>query len=132
MSQSKKNSIIESLVNTFIGMLITFILSPIIYWMANVEISLPKMGICTVLFTIISVLRNYGIRRYFEWREKSKKETPSNSQSQSPGEANLCCPSCGHSKWYSGPGGGSYGNIECGSCGKRYNNLGPFGLQPIN
>lgn len=47
-------------------------------------------------------------------------------------DGNLRCPNCGHSKWSGGPGGGSYGNIECENCKKRYNNLGIFGLEDIS
>lgn len=46
-------------------------------------------------------------------------------------DKNLKCPNCGYNKWSEGAGGGSYGNIMCGKCGKKYNNLGIFGLQPI-
>lgn len=43
----------------------------------------------------------------------------------------LKCPNCGNDKWIEGPGGGSYGNIKCSNCQKKYNNLGIFGLQEI-
>lgn len=65
MSQSKKNSFIEALVNTFIGLLVTFFVSPFIYWICDVKITLPQMGAATLLFTVVSVIRNYVIRRWF-------------------------------------------------------------------
>lgn len=74
MSQGKKLSLIESLVNTFIGMVITFAISPFLYWLCDVAISLPQMGALTLLFTIISIIRNYIIRRIFENIEKWKKK----------------------------------------------------------
>lgn len=45
----------------------------------------------------------------------------------------LRCPKCNGSQWIDGPGGGSFGNIECGNnkCGTKYNNMGIFGLQEI-
>ena len=52
-----------------------------------------------------------------------------NNNKEQPG--NLLCPNCGNDKWYEGPGGGSFGNIQCGKCEKWYNNLGPFGLEEI-
>lgn len=73
MSQSKKNSLWESVVNTFIGMLITMIFSPLIYWMCDVEMSWPQMSYAMILFTILSILRNYGIRRFFERRSSLRK-----------------------------------------------------------
>lgn len=71
MSQSKRNSFIEAVVNTFIGFMTTLIVSPFIYWVCDVKISYPKMTWVTVAFTIVSVIRNYIIRRWFN---KSKKE----------------------------------------------------------
>jgi uncharacterized membrane protein len=65
MTQTKKKSFIESLVNTFIGFIVTLIFSPLIYWVCDIKISLPKMNIVALLFTILSVIRNYVIRRWF-------------------------------------------------------------------
>lgn len=71
MAQTKKSSFVEAMVNTFIGLIITMAVSPFIYWMCDVEISYQKMTLCTVLFTIISVLRNYVIRRWFNQKHKT-------------------------------------------------------------
>ncbi len=43
----------------------------------------------------------------------------------------LKCPNCSNDTWINGPGGGSFGNIKCCKCEKKYNNLGVFGLQEI-
>lgn len=76
MSQSKKNSLLESIVNTFVGMVITFAVSPVIYWVCNIEVTAGKMGAATILFTVVSVIRNYFIRRWFN---KPKSEGKSKS-----------------------------------------------------
>lgn len=73
--QSKKKSLLESVVNTFVGMIITMIFSPVIYWLCNVEISWPQMSYAMILFTILSILRNYVIRRIFN-KKDSKKDYP--------------------------------------------------------
>lgn len=65
MTQNKKKSFIESLVNTFSGFLVTLIASPFIYWACDVKMSFPTMGKITLLFTIVSIARNYVIRRIF-------------------------------------------------------------------
>lgn len=44
----------------------------------------------------------------------------------------LECPNCKNDQWIEGPGGGSFGNIQCSKCNKKYNHLGIFGLQEIN
>lgn len=65
MAQSKKLSLIESVVNTLIGMLFSFVVSPLVYWLSDVEMSYYQMGLATVLFTIISIVRGYIVRRWF-------------------------------------------------------------------
>lgn len=65
MAQSKTKSFIESLVNTFVGFMVTITFSPLVYWMCDIKISFPKMNMVALLFTILSVIRNYIIRRWF-------------------------------------------------------------------
>lgn len=65
MEQTKKLSFIESVTNTFIGFVITLLISPAIYWLCDVNITYTKMTLTTLLFTIVSILRNYVIRRWF-------------------------------------------------------------------
>lgn len=65
MTQTKKKSFIEALINTFIGFMVTLIFSPLIYWMCDVKMSIPKMNVVALLFTVLSVIRNYVIRRWF-------------------------------------------------------------------
>lgn len=70
MSQSKARSFGEAVVNTGFGLVITFAVSPLIYWMCDVKISIPQMTGATLLFTLVSVIRNYVIRRIFNKKEK--------------------------------------------------------------
>lgn len=63
--QTRKGSLIEAIVNTFIGFLITYALGPLIYWVAGVKMSAFTMGWVTLMFTVLSVARNYFIRRWF-------------------------------------------------------------------
>jgi membrane protein implicated in regulation of membrane protease activity len=63
--QTKKNSILESITNTTIGVLITFIFSPIIYDMVGIEYTYSQLGMATILFTILSIVRGYIVRRFF-------------------------------------------------------------------
>ena len=65
ISQSKRTSFIEAIVNTFVGFMTTLIMSPLIYWICDVKINAGQVTGVTVLFTIVSVLRNYIIRRWF-------------------------------------------------------------------
>lgn len=64
-TQSKLNSILESLSNTAIGLLTTSIFSPIIYNMVEMIYMYSQLGLVTVLFTALSIVRGYIIRRFF-------------------------------------------------------------------
>lgn len=70
MSQTKKVSFIEAVINTAVGFIITMIASVFIYPMCGVIISLDKMTLVTIAFTVVSVLRQYVIRRLFNKLEK--------------------------------------------------------------
>jgi ABC-type bacteriocin/lantibiotic exporter with double-glycine peptidase domain len=64
-TQSKLNSILESLSNTAIGLLTTLIFSPIIYSMVGMTYTYSQLGLVTILFTALSIVRGYIIRRFF-------------------------------------------------------------------
>jgi hypothetical protein len=63
--QTKLESFIEAIVNTLIGFIITFISSYPIYKLCGVEVIGGQMLSVTLIFTAISVLRGYIIRRFF-------------------------------------------------------------------
>lgn len=64
-TQTKFNSILESISNTAIGLVTTLIFSPIIYNMVGMTYTYSQLGLVTVLFTILSIVRGYIIRRFF-------------------------------------------------------------------
>jgi membrane protein implicated in regulation of membrane protease activity len=47
------------------------IASPLVYWIAGVSITYTKMSYSALLFTIVSITRNYFVRRYFNKIEKN-------------------------------------------------------------
>ncbi len=65
MKQTKKQSLIESLTNTAIGFLISLGSTFIIFPLVGFESSVSKNIIVTLFFTVVSILRGYVIRRYF-------------------------------------------------------------------
>jgi hypothetical protein len=75
MSQSKKNSFIEACINTVMGFILTLLLSHPIYWLCNIEISHSQVVWATLLFTIVSIIRSYLIRRIFNDLQRVKKFT---------------------------------------------------------
>jgi len=63
--QAKLISVIESVINTFTGLVINFCLSLLIYPILNIPVKLHQNIIIVIIFTGTSILRNYIIRRYF-------------------------------------------------------------------
>ncbi len=74
--QTKKQSIIESVTNTFVGTFISFLASLIIYPLVGIDASVKDIGVLTVIFTCLSIIKNFTIRRLFEtdsWRKLFRK-----------------------------------------------------------
>ena len=65
MKQTKLQSFIEAMTNTVIGFLVTMSVYPLINWICGIEMSITQAGLSTVLFTVVSVLRGYVVRRFF-------------------------------------------------------------------
>jgi len=65
MNQTRIESLVEAFVNTLVGFCITIFFLPIVNKLCGIEMSPSQMGISTFLFTIISVLRGFVIRRFF-------------------------------------------------------------------
>ncbi|WP_109437642.1 DUF7220 family protein [Aquimarina algiphila] len=63
--QTKKQSLIESLVNVTVGFFITMISLHIIFPILGIENDSGKNVILTIYLTFLSILRNYFLRRYF-------------------------------------------------------------------
>ena len=67
-SQSKIDSLMEAVTNTSIGFVIALITASISYWIYRVPISWSTNLQITMIFTIVSVLRSYCLRRLFNGR----------------------------------------------------------------
>lgn len=65
MKQSKFVSFIEALVNTTIGYVIALSSQLIIFPKYNIHISVETNVKLTLWFTLISIIRSYIIRRFF-------------------------------------------------------------------
>lgn len=71
--QSKRQSLIESLTNIIVGLLISFCIQLIIYPLLNIPVTIGENIIITFVFFISSLVRGYFIRRYFNKKHKTKK-----------------------------------------------------------
>ena len=63
--QTKKFSLIESITNTAVGFLISLLVQLIIYPTLGIPVTLKQNIIITFVFTLVSILRGYVIRRIF-------------------------------------------------------------------
>jgi|688.fasta_scaffold52041_7 hypothetical protein len=72
MGQSKKQSIIESIVQTLIGLLTSIAIQLIIYPLMNIPVTFSQNVIITIVFFLVSIVRGYLVRRYFNKLKKQK------------------------------------------------------------
>ena len=65
MKQSKRDSILESMTNVFLGLIISFVLQLVLYPILEIPVTINQNLIITFVFFIASFLRGYLIRRFF-------------------------------------------------------------------
>ena len=70
--QSKLESLTEAIINTFTGFVIAFISQLVFFPIVGIEVTLSQNFILTVLFTLVSIIRIYIIRRFFNKKSCSK------------------------------------------------------------
>ena len=63
--QSKRYSILEATTNTLAGLLIAFSVQLIIYPAMNIAVRIEQNIVITFVFTGVSILRGYVLRRIF-------------------------------------------------------------------
>ena len=68
--QSKRESMIESLTSTTIGIIIGIVLNLTILPIFGYPVSVVDSLWISVIFTIVSIIRSYVIRRFFNSKER--------------------------------------------------------------
>ena len=68
--QSKKQSLIESLTSVGIGWLIGVILNMLVLPLFDYDVSLTDGVLISIIFTAVSVVRSYAVRRIFNSKER--------------------------------------------------------------
>ena len=68
--QSKKQSFIETFTSVFVGWVIGVILNMLVLPLFDYDVSLTDGVLISIIFTIVSVIRSYLIRRFFNSKEK--------------------------------------------------------------
>ena len=67
--QSKKQSLIETLTSVFVGWLIGVILNLTVLPLFDYNITVVDSLLVSLIFTVVSVIRGYIIRRWFNSKE---------------------------------------------------------------
>lgn len=63
--QKKIHSLLESLLNVIVGFIISYAISFIVYPLFGIPVNPTKYLGIVLIYTVISVIRSYVIRRYF-------------------------------------------------------------------
>jgi hypothetical protein len=67
MRQRRATSLIESITNCLIGVGVATIGQIIMFPWFGIHISLSETGLIALIFTGISIVRSFALRRLFEW-----------------------------------------------------------------
>jgi len=65
MSQKRRISLLESVINSILGLITSFLIQIFIYNLLNIEVRIDQNILITIVFFTASILRNYIIRRLF-------------------------------------------------------------------
>ena len=68
--QSKQKSIIESIVQTLIGLITSILIQMIIYPLMDIPVTFGQNVLITLIFFIVSIVRGYFVRRLFNRYKK--------------------------------------------------------------
>ena len=68
--QTKKQSLIETLTSVFVGWFIGVILNMLVLPLFDYDVNLTDGVLISIIFTAVSVVRSYVVRRFFNSRSK--------------------------------------------------------------
>ena len=68
--QTKRQSLIETLTSVFVGWLIGVILNMLVLPLFDYDVNLTDGVLISIIFTAVSVVRSYVVRRFFNSRSK--------------------------------------------------------------
>ena len=66
--QTKKKSLVETLTQTFSGLVVSFVIQLIIYPALGIPVTIGQNVLITLVFVTASIIRGYVIRRIFNKR----------------------------------------------------------------
>lgn len=65
LGQSKLESLIESAINTGLGFLVAMVTQILIYPLFDIDVTVGDQALLALIFTAVSLVRGYIVRRYF-------------------------------------------------------------------
>lgn len=65
VGQSKLESLIESAINTGLGFLVAMVTQILIYPLFDIDVTMGDQAVLALIFTTVSLVRGYIVRRYF-------------------------------------------------------------------
>ena len=68
--QSKRESMIESLTSTSIGVIIGVLLNLTVLPIFGYDVTVTNSLLISIIFTVASIIRSYAVRRIFNSKEK--------------------------------------------------------------
>jgi|AntRauTorckE6833_2_1112554.scaffolds.fasta_scaffold18218_3 high-affinity Fe2+/Pb2+ permease len=72
--QSKLKSFLESIIQTFIGTIVGFSMAFIVFPLCGVEANIQQIAGVNFIFMLIAIVKNYGIRRFFNYLQTTQKK----------------------------------------------------------
>mgnify|MGYP003606355309 FL=1 len=66
MKQTKRKSLIESIIQTIIGLGTSILIQVILYPIMGIPVTFSQNLIITLVFFMVSIVRGYFVRRIFE------------------------------------------------------------------
>lgn len=73
MGQSKRMSLVEQLFNVGSGVVLSMIVGQIVYPLVGYSVTLRDNLVLTIIFTVVSILRGYVWRRFFNRIQQRQK-----------------------------------------------------------
>ncbi len=65
--KTRRQSLIESIVNIIAGLLVAFTAQLVIFPLLGIAVRLDQNVKISVFFTAVSLVRSYALRRFFNW-----------------------------------------------------------------
>ena len=67
MSQSAKKSLVESIIQTFVGTVFGFLIAFVVFPLFGVYTTVQTISGITIVFMFVGIFKNFLIRRLFNW-----------------------------------------------------------------